>query len=302
GQSSLSDWPASRRRGQGSWHDPRRVRCACLCPRRGQLFRRHSLRRRRVMHNLPLRAGTGSPRSVVHNSGKRIRCARVRRIQERTIAPAFIRNYPKCSRLQKQIGNLLGARFWLHRPPLRFELSPEPGHLPFRELPCPLFNQPYSLLERPFPAQVLDHLPITDCLHRRSVPRQAPFEQLLRLQHQAARKHLVHPRLDPRAPVLCPPPQAEETVRGPRSTFRIPRAWLRRPSAPGQPDYFQSPDNPARILPVDPSQRVRVPPFEFTQQLRHRSHLKLCPQRGVCRRRLVEALEKRLEIKSCAPA
>src|SRR5207249_3630559 len=25
--------------------------------------------------NLPLRAGTGSPRSVVHNSGKRIRCA-----------------------------------------------------------------------------------------------------------------------------------------------------------------------------------------------------------------------------------
>ena len=75
GQSSLSDWPASRRRGQSSCHDPRRVRCACLCPRRGQLFRRHSLRRRRVMHNLPLRAGTGSPRSVVHNSGKRIRCA-----------------------------------------------------------------------------------------------------------------------------------------------------------------------------------------------------------------------------------
>src|SRR5438034_8770170 len=75
GQSSLSDWPASRRRGQSSCHDPRRVRCACLCPRRGQLFRQPSLRRRRVIHNLALRARTGSPRSVVHNFGKRIRCA-----------------------------------------------------------------------------------------------------------------------------------------------------------------------------------------------------------------------------------
>src|SRR5439155_8489006 len=103
GQSSLSDWPAAGRRGQSSCHDPRRVRCACLCPRRGQLFRRHSLRRRRVMHHLPLRAGTGSPRSVVHNSGKRIRCARSK------VSPNFFHS----STTAKISGLASRARFYM---------------------------------------------------------------------------------------------------------------------------------------------------------------------------------------------
>jgi hypothetical protein len=125
--------------------------------------------------------------------------------------------------------------------------------------------------------EVIDHLTVSDRLHRGSIHTQATIEQESSLLDQSGFEHAINPLIN--APDLIGPVplQSKTTTRhggGPLA----PSGPLLGERPASEPDHLNSPHHTTPVLDIDLVERRPVFPGQFVEQDWHREHFQLGPE------------------------